>query len=204
MLSQTGLASVVISNLVSNDGGSLPLSPNQAYAAGFTVTQPFSFTDATVRLNFSSRASGVAVDIFSDAGGHPGSLLLTLTMTTFRIDGIPLNYTFTGGSSLTLQTGSTYWLVVVNPTFSIVSWAANNPPLTPTGPGATTTPWFQVSNPFPMPFIPFTVAGAPAYPAFAINGTLIPEPSTVALCLATLGAFALGRARRRCWNDQER
>lgn len=188
----------IIGNLPGNDGTSTYLNApsggangggvHDSKAAGFTMPgTAYTLDSVTFRLNFFDTASVPVIQIYSNSGTNPGSLLQTLTNPTLSVG--TGNFVFTSPSALTLAAGTTYWVVVWNNATGLNSfqWMASSPNQTPTG--IATTAGYRFSNGGPPP-----TGSSSTFNSYAVNATPVPEPATVAIL--GLGAFALRRRRR--------
>ena len=138
-------ADVIISNLPGNDGTSTFLNApaggangggaHDSKAAGFTMPAggPWTLDFVTLRLAFFDTASVPMVQIYSNSGNNPGTLMQTLTNPPFTVT--TDQFQFMPSASLTLQGGETYWIVVWNNASGPNSfrWMASSPSIVPTG-----------------------------------------------------------------------
>ena len=164
------------------------------------MTSNYVFSDAEIPLAFTN--TNLTVSLRQDSGGHPGALIENLTNPTFTSGGTPELYTFTAASEIDLQQGSTYWLVVINPSPLSVQWDSDSGNslngITPTGAGATFV-GTEFANPFSNGFSPFVVDSTirPQL-SFAIDGaggaSSTPEPQSFVLAVAGLAGLV---ARKR-------
>lgn len=173
---------------------------NNFIAEGFTMTGSYNLQSVDVILsNFQTSAgSNIALSIFSDIGGAPGSDLYDLsTSINIPLSGSPATVNFTGSGSFILNAGTTYWLnmYATNPssqTGTTTEWDGEYTPTlsgfaTPTGPIATEVGQRRT-------FLFGSTSTNELRTAFQLNATAVPEPSTLALL--TLGGVGL-RMRRR-------
>jgi hypothetical protein len=192
---------VIISNMPGNDGTSTfmnaPLGGSNgggvfdSKAAGFTMpttSQPYALDFVTLRLNFFNLDSRPIVQLYSNAGGNPGTPLHTLATPSFTVG--MANYNFAATGSALLQSNTTYWVVVWNDALVANSfqWMASSPAQTPTG--LATSAGYRFSNGPPPP-----TGNSSTFNSYSINATLVPEPAT--LGVLACGAVALLRRRRR-------
>lgn len=124
----------LISNLDGDDGSqSANLNDTRNKGMGFTMPagDDYVLDHVTLRLE---TAVGIApiVEIWTNAGGVPGSSIETLTNPTFAPSGIA-NYDF-ASSGITLTAGESYWIVAYGPVgVTGYAWKASSPPQIPTG-----------------------------------------------------------------------
>ncbi len=210
MLLLVGLASspIFASTTIFNDFGSAYSYNSDTRLAGegfsepggyFTAANPFTSTgdfnltqiDVAVANNF-SRSESFAVDLDSDNGGTPGSVLESWTVTgplpAFgTCCGIE---TLTASSSIQFSAGAQYWLVIspADPSSDVEDvWNFNNT-------GATGNVEYQNTPGGPyLPDSPNTLG------AFDVLGdTTAPEPASFAMVAGALGVIgAFLRCRRR-------
>jgi hypothetical protein len=160
-------------------------------AEGFTMTQTMSLTSVDIYLSQFQAASGsnLALSIFSDASGLPGSDLYDLsTNVSGTTSSTPTEATFSGTGSFTLNGGTHYWFElyatnVGSSTGNTVLWnvvgaPGSFNPVNPTGSGATDNGQLRsVNNGGSFTGPPST---SESRAAFELNGT-VPEPASLAL-----------------------
>ncbi|MCA9287161.1 MAG: hypothetical protein KDA05_01165, partial [Phycisphaerales bacterium] len=126
----------IISNLPGNDATqSAALSDLRIKSMGFTMPagDSYDLDDVVLRLDITNTLSTPIVQIWSDSGAQPSSLLATLDNPVFTLTGID-NYSFSPSSPLTLDAGSSYWIVAYAPAGSpTYSWKGSSPSQLPTG-----------------------------------------------------------------------
>lgn len=140
--------------------------------------------------------------LYADNGGQPGSLLLSLGDVNFGgfTSSSFSEYTFDTGGSFTLNSGSTYWIGVSGRAIGSgyygewgVDSANNNNGTTPTSPGSVAT-FLQsdFSQGYPVGYSYVT-----QIPAFEIDATPVPEPSTMSLmAVSLLGLVGINVCRK--------
>jgi len=167
-------ADVLISNLPGNDGTSTFINGAggslDSKAAGLTMPAGTDYVldYVTLRLEIQDAANDPVVAIWSDAGGVPGTSLMTLTNPAFTV-GIIADYQFTPPSQLILQVGQTYWIVVHNQSVGADSfrWMASSPAQDPTGIATNAGYLFDFTPPPP-------VTPSSTINTYQVDGSLVP------------------------------
>jgi PEP-CTERM motif len=175
-------------------------SPDCTLGMPFTLSagQAFNLTQIDIGLTYITALGGTdaaIVQIFSDTAGRPGAMLpmasWTLTGLPDLVTSIQPSQVISGISGITLAGGTQYWLVAGpgDPT-SALGW--NFDPTSQTGTGA-----LSLDGGATWPFLNTEVLGA-----FDIQGTPVPEPSSIFLLVMGLaGVFLVthrhGAARHR-------
>jgi hypothetical protein len=95
-------AGLIIGNLPGNDGIITVIGTTGSYGVGFTMTDSFQLTSATLRLEVPSGQTPTVL-LMSDAGGNPSSTLFTFTDPSFGTG--TQSYTFTRPMAFTLTAG---------------------------------------------------------------------------------------------------
>jgi hypothetical protein len=136
----------LIGNLQSSYNNDSNIGQGLTAAMGFTMgSSSYSLTDAQVVLtlqavtsNPPSLSNAPLLQLWSDVSGAPGAALLTFTAPTLT-NGTAQTFTFTPSSSFSLQANTSYFLYLTssNSGGAYFQWLADNPGVTPTGPGAT-------------------------------------------------------------------
>jgi len=190
-----------IAGNIEGSGYGVGTGVNTYIAEGFTMTGTYNLQSVDVLLSLFSPASGsnLALSIFNDNGGTPGSNdLYDLSTNVSGSTGAPADANFTGSGSFSLNSGTTYWLEMYatnpsSPTGTNVQWDGEYAQVTPTtvfatpaGPGATEVGQIRTYS--------GGVNTSELRTAFQLNGVAAPEPSTIALL--ALGSIGLLVARR--------
>lgn len=191
-------ADMILTNLTSNDLAAYnPVSSSLAYSVGLRVgSDSVQLDEVILRLKATNSPGVATVELRATNGNAPAATPL-MTFTSQTVDSTDFgNYTFTPGSSVTLQANTLYWFTILNSFASgnglVIS--ASNPALTPSGVNASYeglrfgTPSNQAVN---------VVTLSP--PNFQIGGsiTAVPEPTTW-LGILALTSVGLSRFRRKC------
>jgi hypothetical protein len=113
-------------------------------------------------------ANDPSVAIWSDAGGAPSSVLVTLNNPTFAF-GVIADYVFVPPAQFTLQAGQTYWIMVYNQSAGADSfhWMASSPGQTPTGTATHVGYLFSFTLPPPT-------AASTTFNTYLLEGTTVP------------------------------
>ena len=194
-------AAVIIGNLPGNDlnstfmnapaGGSNGGGVHDSKAAGFTMPagSPYRLDYVDLRVEYFNTSSVPKVQIYSNAGTAPGTLLTTLNAPPVTVGTGTVRFTPSG--NFTLDPLTTYWAVVWNdaPVANSYRWLASTPSQVPTG--LATTAGYRFSNGPPPP-----VGASSTFNSYEVGGTVVPEPTT-ALCAAAALAGAACMRRRR-------
>jgi hypothetical protein len=188
-----GIASPILSNLPTStnsvtdtvlcSGVSVFCFAQLSAAVGFSMPAGSSFLLNSFQISVAPLFTELTtVKLYDDAGGKPGSTLLTLNAPVVST-GTPLvNFIFTFTSpTFMLQPNETYWFVVENDDpnpANVTNWIGNSPSSTPTGlAGYVGFAWDFGPPPPSTPR-----GGPPDFPqGFAINATAVHEPSTALL-----------------------
>ena len=129
------MAQVIISNHPGNDGTQTAAinDATRTKGMGFEMSggSDLAFDAITMRLDINSVDVIPLVEIYSDDGGLPGTLLTTLENPASFSLGID-DYVFTPTDSFTLVGGESYW-IVASSSFGTYDWKASSPAETPTG-----------------------------------------------------------------------
>lgn len=195
-----GYADVVFSNLGS--GGSFNTTLHQSYGVGLdsgeeqVLAVPFSasgtatLTDVELALVQDIGSSPVNVFIESDSSGTPGSILASLTQVgSFTSTTTPALVDFSCSSCIGLVGGMEYFVVAQqsNQSTDESAWQYNS-----TGGAGTISYDFTGSNTGP-----WLSSSGLTLPAFEVNGTAVPEPSSIGLLIGALGGMIVASRRRR-------
>ncbi len=132
---QTMAQTVIISNHPGNDGTQSAAINDFSRTKGLGFEMPIgsdqSLVAVTMRLDITAVDVIPLVEIYSDGGGVPGTMLTTLENPASFSLGID-DYAFTPSESFTLVGGETYW-IVASSAFGTYDWKASSPAETPTG-----------------------------------------------------------------------
>jgi hypothetical protein len=179
-------AGLVIGNFPpTNDNAQVGMFPGNVTAAGFRIPSHvgFELDSFTMRAVAVSPDTTAKVELFGDSGGIPAGPALD----TFSAPVFPAQFgdvTVTPALPFSLQSNTTYWIVVTDLTGEF-NWGGSSPPITPTG--IATSEGYLEGASFP-PTLPL---GAQFAPTFQVDGTglpgggAVPEPSS--LLLGTIG-----------------
>ena len=152
----------------------------------------FDLTQLDVGVTWAGGTNAATIELFTDSGGRPGTLIPSATWTLSNLPGfnsssIQPSQTISGISSITLSGGTQYWLAAF-PGDSSASdyWNFNNTSqvgtLALSSDGGTT--WTPHSN---DTLGAFDVLGTP------LSGPLVPEPSSLLLFgTGILGVIGMG------------
>ena len=188
-LSSAVQADVILAdNLAQATGGSDSATGTSWLAASFSTDgSAYTLSSLTLELARTSISGTAVVDLYSDGGLEPGSLLATLTTSTTSTTAAPVVFTGTAG---TLLADTTYWVVLRAVTGAFEwSWASTN-----LGAGAgfsTTTATTDDAG--------STWFTATSYPyQMSVSATAVPEPGSIVLAaLGAACAFPVFRRVRR-------
>ena len=180
---------------------------NNAIAEGFKMTGAYNLNSVDLILsNFTPVAgSNFLLSIYSDAGNQPGVDLYDLSTNVIgTTSSTPTQATFSGTGSFLLNAGTTYWLdlYVSNPASSTGSGVEWDGEFTqnfsafaiPSGVGATEVGQERSVGGGNPPVAPPRTSELRT--AFQLNGTAVPEPSSMAL-VAIASAVAVICASKR-------
>jgi hypothetical protein len=183
---------ILADNLASATGGTADVTGDVWYAASFaTDASAYTLSSVVLMLQETEAPLDVRVDLYSDGGLEPGSLLGSLSASGALSTGLePVTFTASG---LGLAADTTYWVVVHASSGSLAwGWTASK-----TGDGVgfrvawsesddAGSSWFTTEQfPFQM-----QVNAAPLTAA-------VPEPPTIVMASTALaGLAAAGRLRR--------
>lgn len=169
-------------------------SGNLSKAAGFTLPSGTNYTldSIILRLDVTNASSSVTFSLFGDVDGNPGGLPL-LSFTTQTLTAGISDYTLLPSASFTLQTLNTYWIAAtgISPSIDGVTWLASNPGVTPNG--IATSAGFRSDSSGTYP----PARSSTIQNTYQVSGTIVPEPSSVALALLTSTGMLTFRRYRR-------
>lgn len=156
-------------------------------AHSFTPAMNFTFTSAQLAVGHLSGPNTFQVILLTSAGGFPGSILETITLTNVAAPFNPGNIvTATSTLHPALNAGTEYWLMVFAPEpDTSIAWMQAIP-----GPAFSvfrSNSFHSITGPWPE-FGP----GNPTAHAFQVNGA-IPEPATAVLAGSALLMMLLKR-----------
>jgi hypothetical protein len=191
---------VLLSNLPSNDGsftvisGEIAIGGISQKAVSFAMpATSYNVNSVTLRLkSYPSSASSSftpVIGIYSDLAGVPGTLVGNVAHSSGTFSATTAaDFSFTTGTTLTLASNTTYWLLVDASVPTSFYWMRSSPNVTPTG--VASYGGYINSGDDGVTY----AANATSFSSFAIYATAIPEPST---CAALFGRAALGFAAYR-------
>jgi hypothetical protein len=84
-----------------------------AIAESFTPTSDFLFSSAELPLVWFSGPNEFTIDLMSDAGGHPGTVLESFSLTNAPPNTSPAVESFVSTTHTPLAAGATYWVVAI-------------------------------------------------------------------------------------------
>ena len=185
-VSASTLAQTIISNHPGNDATQTAgiNATTRTKGMGFTMPGGLDYTldSVTLRLDLTTTDVSPRIEIYSDAGGVPGSSLTTLVNPGSFGLGIG-DYAFTPASSFTLEAGQNYW-IIASSTLGTYSWKASSPAETPTG----------LATHLGATFGAYPASGTSGIlTTYFVDATVVPAPGSLAL----LGLAGLAVRRRR-------
>lgn len=189
-------ADVSLGNLGSTGAGGLGglgqgiANAGDDFAVGFTTGTDVNFlelTDATFGLSSGSGSANVAVTLYNDNSGSPGTPLAWTN--TQSITSTPTKVTF-AAPQLQLSASTPYWLVVDADTG--ITWWRADPNTTPTAQNASG--WSYTPS-------EINLASSPGWQSLGAENSLsisaVPEPASLLAFTAAAAAVAGGYLRRR-------
>ena len=185
-VSASAMAQTIISNHPGNDGSQTAGINDSTRTKGMGFTMPsgldYTLDAVTLRLDITTVDVSPLIEIYSDAGGVPGTSLTTLNNPAAFDLGIG-DYAFTPASSFTLEADTSYW-IVASSSLATYSWKASSPSLTPTG----------VATHLGATFGAYPPSGSSGIlTTYFVDATVVPAPGSLAL----LGLAGLAVRRRR-------
>jgi len=204
IMGTTAWGATLIGNIGAFANGSNNVFGATATTVGFSVNAGtnYDLTAALFTLNntntFTIPASNLNVGLFADGGGKPaGNALVTFTVGG-NIGIGDATYTATPNSPFQLDASTTYWLILNDPSDSLLFWQSTA--TTPTGGGASFAGSSQGNMTSPTQVGSFGPGNINAPLLFEIDGTpsvtgQTPEPGT--LLLTACGVCGLMFLRRR-------
>jgi PEP-CTERM motif-containing protein len=163
------------------------------YAIGWSFTVPMSTSyqfesgSFVASLEPPMPAGNVQMQLYNDKAGVPGTVLDTMIVPGSELGTYSAFLDFTSTTHPILSAGATYWLIASMPQSGTSSlwWTPS-----------VSTPGYEAVS---YDGGAFSVAPNPQG-AFAIYGTAVPEPSSIAMIAVALGGacvlFRAGRLRR--------
>jgi hypothetical protein len=174
-------------NIVGNDFVGDDLSQAVGFrASGSGVVSSYTLALSCFVPCSSSPADPLTIALVRDSGGQPGSVVESLTFNAGTLTGFPSNAATVTLNSMTnplLVSGQSYWLEVSSDLNNTVSWYFNN------SSDATNSQDVSIDG-------GASWAGGLTPSAFQLNGTAVPEPSSIALVLGAGLLFGITRKVR--------
>jgi hypothetical protein len=196
LVASTSQAAVIIGNLPQNADTDVNLTPLIRLGISFTMgASGYTLDSLDVRLGAFNGPDAI-FELRADVGGsNPSSAgaLFTFTNPPTQGSGV-FTYTFTPPTSFTLQSSTKYWLYAYAATATSFDWSKSNPVITPTSSSGAAT--YGATRKTPNSGGAWG-SGDPS--SFQLNGTVVPEPSTVVmagLSIVTIAATAFRRRRK--------
>lgn len=118
-------ASIVLSNL----GATHSDTVCKTTADSFTTDSNGDYTLASVTYTLVDTGSVLALSLYSDNSGEPGSVISAIETKTLGSTGNDVNYTFLPTSTIVLASNTTYWLVAESTTCSNALAASGDVPV---------------------------------------------------------------------------
>jgi len=181
---QTGLSWTVGNDLVGNS----------AIGEVFTVAQTGTLATIAIALQFVSGTNAATISLRADAGGVPGAVLESFSVSNLPVDdgAFHVPTTVTDSVNAVLVSGSDYWIVASTSASNLLSWkfsddVAGNQASSEDG-GST---WG---------FVDIETQGAFRVTENVLRVSSVPEPSTLALLNVGAGIRA-GNWLRRRWRE---
>lgn len=177
-------------NPVYNGAGYWGVASSNSFPVGmaFTPSSTYSLAQIDIALSFVSGTNSATVELLSDNGDTPGSVLETWSVTgmpTYPTNGDANTLqSLTANASVTLASGNQYWIEAIAPSDTTLGWNLSN-----TGSGGSAAYGTISQGGYTMsdPLSAFDVLGnAPS---------VTPEPSS--LLLFTTGILAIALVTRR-------
>jgi hypothetical protein len=156
-----------------------------AFSFGVGGATDFLFDGARLALAKFNGTNEITLRLYADAGGHPGAVLESISLSNQLTPAPGSVVTFASSSRPLLEHGQTYWVLPLASTDTFVGWLFNDQKLI--GPEAIShdlepTTW--------------VINASEALPAFDVSGSPVPEPASLALLgLGACGLLAFVRRR---------